>query len=115
MFYVCTCFAVEVRRRWEVRVSLRAHPVPRVPWLFMLPRDISLFIQGARTDAKIARLQRDEGTRAAFETVYTESADPGRRLAALSLSGAEIRQLIALLRLVSDHALVRRGGPPSGD
>jgi hypothetical protein len=76
MFYVCTCFAVEVRRRWEVRVSLRAHPVPRVPWLFMLPRDISLFIQGARTDAKIARLQRDEGTRAAFETVYTESADP---------------------------------------
>jgi hypothetical protein len=57
-------------------VSLRAHPVARVPWLFMLPRDISLFIQGARTDAKIARLQRDEGTRAAFETVYTESADP---------------------------------------
>jgi hypothetical protein len=37
---------------------------------------ISLFVQGARTDAKIARLQRDEGTRAAFETVYTESADP---------------------------------------
>jgi SAM-dependent methyltransferase len=57
-------------------MSLRAHPEPRVPWFFMLPRDISLFLQGARTDAKIARLQRDEGTSAAFETAYTESADP---------------------------------------
>jgi predicted TPR repeat methyltransferase len=57
-------------------MSRRAHPEPRVPWLFMLPRDIGLFIQGARTDAKITRLQQDESNSATFETVYTESADP---------------------------------------
>jgi SAM-dependent methyltransferase len=79
-------------------VSLRAHPVPRVPWLFMLPRDISLFIQGARTDAKIARLQRDEGTRAAFETVYTESADPWASASPrYRYQGLKYDKLIALL------------------
>ena len=79
-------------------VALRATPRPRAPWLFMRPRDISLFIQGARTDSKVARLQRDEGTRAAFETVYTESADPW---ASASLryryQGLKYDKLIALL------------------
>jgi SAM-dependent methyltransferase len=57
-------------------MSRRAHPELRLPWLFMLPCDIGLFIKSARTDARIARLQRDEGNCAAFEAAYTESADP---------------------------------------
>jgi predicted TPR repeat methyltransferase len=42
----------------------------------MLPHDIGLFLRSARTDARIARLRQDEGARAAFEAVYTESGDP---------------------------------------
>jgi SAM-dependent methyltransferase len=51
-------------------------PEARQPWLFMLPHDIGLFLKSARADARIARLSRIEGRRAAFEAVYTESADP---------------------------------------
>jgi hypothetical protein len=60
-------------------VSLRAHPVPRVPWLFMLPRDISLFIQGARTDAKIARLQRTRAPAPHLRRFIRNPPIPGRR------------------------------------
>ncbi|HEX4025801.1 MAG TPA: class I SAM-dependent methyltransferase [Steroidobacteraceae bacterium] len=49
---------------------------PRLPWLFMLPRDVGLFLKSARTDAKIARLQREKGAGAAFEAIYAESDDP---------------------------------------
>jgi 2-polyprenyl-3-methyl-5-hydroxy-6-metoxy-1,4-benzoquinol methylase len=57
-------------------VSHHPRPLPRLPWFFMLPRDIGLFVKSARTDARIARLHREKGAREAFEAVYTESADP---------------------------------------
>ena len=43
---------------------------------FILPRDLSLFLVGARTDAAIARTRAAYGARAAFETAYTCSPDP---------------------------------------
>lgn len=49
---------------------------PKLPWLFMLPRDIGLFWTSARTDAMITRLCRAEGARVAFEAAYARSADP---------------------------------------
>jgi predicted TPR repeat methyltransferase len=54
----------------------RARPKAWSPRLFMLPRDVGLFLQGARTDAQIARVQQDQGSRAAFEAAYADSADP---------------------------------------
>ncbi len=42
----------------------------------MLPADVGLFIKSARTDARIARLQRNVGSQAAFEAAYQESEDP---------------------------------------
>jgi len=43
---------------------------------FLRPQDLWLFIVGAQTDARVARLRKDLGDRAAFETVYRESEDP---------------------------------------
>jgi SAM-dependent methyltransferase len=48
----------------------------RLPWLFMLPRDIGLFLKSARTDAKVARLLRNKAAGDTFEAIYRESADP---------------------------------------
>jgi len=45
-------------------------------WLFMSPRDIGLFLQSARTDARIASLRKRVGARAAFEDAYAGGADP---------------------------------------
>ena len=43
---------------------------------FLLPRDFTLFLVGARTDAAIERTRRGSGARAAFEEAYTRSDDP---------------------------------------
>ena len=43
---------------------------------FILPRDFTLFLRGARTDAAIARTRATSGARAAFEEAYTRSGDP---------------------------------------
>jgi len=48
----------------------------RLPLLPMLPHDLVLFIKSARTDAKVERLRRDLGSRAAFDATYRESNDP---------------------------------------
>jgi SAM-dependent methyltransferase len=50
-------------------------PLP-AKWLFMLPRDIGLFLRSARTDAAIAHTRRLEGSRAAFEQAYSAGRDP---------------------------------------
>ena len=42
----------------------------------ILPRDFTLFLVGARTDAAIERTRAAHGARAAFEAAYTKSADP---------------------------------------
>jgi SAM-dependent methyltransferase len=42
----------------------------------MTPRDIGLFLQSARTDAKIKKLAGAGGQAAALEAVYAENADP---------------------------------------
>jgi SAM-dependent methyltransferase len=57
-------------------MSPRTNPRPRIPWLFMLPRDVGLFLKSAQTDAKLACLLRNNGAGDAFEAVYRESADP---------------------------------------
>ena len=57
-------------------VSRRKRGEQRLPWLAMLPGDIGLFLRSARTDAKIARSRRQDGTTAAFDTAYRESEDP---------------------------------------
>jgi len=43
---------------------------------FILPRDFTLFLIGARTDAAIEQTQAASGARVAFEEAYTRSADP---------------------------------------
>lgn len=43
--------------------------------MFMLPRDIGLFLRSARTDAAIAKLRLAVGSAAAFDSVYAEG-DP---------------------------------------
>ncbi len=43
---------------------------------FILPRDFTLFLLGARTDAAIERTRAALGARAAFEAAYTQSDDP---------------------------------------
>ncbi len=43
---------------------------------FILPRDFTLFLLGARTDNAIKRTQSAHGARAAFEEAYTLSDDP---------------------------------------
>jgi SAM-dependent methyltransferase len=58
------------------RGKRRARIAPRLPWLFMLPLDIGLFLSSARTDAVIARNRGGDGAKAAFEAAYTRSADP---------------------------------------
>ena len=52
-----------------------SHPV------FILPRDFSLFLISARTDAAIERTRARSGARAAFEEAYTRSSDPWRSAA----------------------------------
>ncbi len=42
----------------------------------ILPRDFTLFLVGARTDAAIERTRAAAGARAAFEAAYTRSDDP---------------------------------------
>jgi 2-polyprenyl-3-methyl-5-hydroxy-6-metoxy-1,4-benzoquinol methylase len=44
--------------------------------LFILPRDFTLFLIGAKTDAAIHRVRATFGARAAFEAAYTNSPDP---------------------------------------
>ncbi len=44
--------------------------------VFILPRDFTLFLKGARTDAAIKQTFAASGARAAFEAAYTESDDP---------------------------------------
>ena len=43
---------------------------------FILPRDFTLFLIGARTDAAIERTRAASDARVAFEEIYTRSADP---------------------------------------
>ena len=43
---------------------------------FILPRDFTLFLKSARTDAAIKRTHAASGARAAFEAAYTDSDDP---------------------------------------
>jgi len=43
---------------------------------FILPRDFTLFLIGARTDAAIERTRAASDARVAFEEAYTKSADP---------------------------------------
>ena len=42
----------------------------------MMPRDIALFLQSAKTDARIAEVRSTDGARAAFEAAYSEREDP---------------------------------------
>ena len=42
----------------------------------MVPRDIGLFLQSARTDQRIAAQRRTDGARAAFEAAYSDLGDP---------------------------------------
>jgi SAM-dependent methyltransferase len=79
-------------------MSRRKLAEPRLPWLAMLPRDIGLFLQSARTDAKIARMKRREGTTAAFETAYRESDDPWASASPrYRYQGLKYDRLVALL------------------
>ena len=48
----------------------------RLPWLFMLPGDVGLFLKGARTDARIEQIREQSGARAAFEAAYADTEDP---------------------------------------
>ena len=43
---------------------------------FILPRDFSLFLIGARTDAAIEKTRAAAGARVAFEEAYSKSTDP---------------------------------------
>ncbi len=64
----------------------------------MLPRDIGLFIKSARTDAKIARLNRTHGSRVAFEAAYRESDDPWASASPrYRYQGLKYDRLVALL------------------
>ena len=42
----------------------------------MMPQDIALFLQSAKTDARIAEVRSTDGARAAFEAAYSEREDP---------------------------------------
>ncbi len=60
-------------------------PGPKSAWralldhpALLLPRDFTLFLRGARTDAAIERVRLVAGARAAFEAAYTDSEDPWR-------------------------------------
>jgi SAM-dependent methyltransferase len=71
---------------------------PRLPWLAMMPRDIGLFLKSARTDAKIARMKREAGCHAAFETAYQESDDPWASASPhYRYQGLKYDRLVALL------------------
>lgn len=45
-------------------------------WLFMMPRDIGLFLRSAKTDQRISEVRATDGARAAFEAAYSERNDP---------------------------------------
>lgn len=45
-------------------------------WLFMMPRDIGLFLRSAKTDLRISEIRATDGARAAFEAAYSERDDP---------------------------------------
>ena len=49
--------------------------------MFILPRDVGLFLTSARTDAAIERTRARSGAQAAFEEAYTRSSDPWRSAA----------------------------------
>ena len=69
-----------------------AHPT------FILPRDFSLFLVSARTDAAIERTRARAGARAAFEEAYTRSGDPWRSAALrYRYQGLKYEQIMALL------------------
>jgi SAM-dependent methyltransferase len=79
-------------------ISDRDRTEPRLPWLAMLPRDIGLFIKSARTDAKVARIHREQGCQAAFETAYRESGDPWASASPrYRYQGLKYDRLVALL------------------
>lgn len=81
------------------RMTPRRRPgEARLPWFAMLPSDIGLFLTSARTDARIARLHRDEGSRAAFEAAYRESDDPWASASPrYRYQGLKYDRLVALL------------------
>jgi SAM-dependent methyltransferase len=69
-----------------------------LPWFAMLPRDIGLFVKSARTDARIARMRREAGSRAAFEAAYRESDDPWASASPqYRYQGLKYDRLVALL------------------
>ena len=66
--------------------------------VFILPRDFSLFLLGARTDNAIMRTQRTLGARAAFEEAYTRSDDPWASASPrYRYQRRKYRQMLALL------------------
>lgn len=62
--------AASLSRRASFLRRLLDHPA------LILPRDFTLFLVGARTDARIERTRATQGARAAFEAAYTASSDP---------------------------------------
>jgi SAM-dependent methyltransferase len=79
-------------------VSRQKRPARRLPWLAMLPTDIGLFLRSARTDARVARIRRREGSRAAFESAYRESDDPWSSAAPYyRYQGLKYEKLVGLL------------------
>jgi predicted TPR repeat methyltransferase len=64
----------------------------------MLPRDIGLFVQSAKTDARIARMRRTAGSQEAFEAVYRELDDPWASASPhYRYQGLKYDRLVALL------------------
>lgn len=72
--YVKICF--QVCRYFAQSFSFVSELIRKRRWLFMAPQDIGLFLQSARTDARIAGLRARIGARAAFEAAYAGGADP---------------------------------------
>ena len=65
---------------------------------FILPRDFTLFLRSARTDAAIASTRAASGSRAAFEEAYTRSSDPWASAAPrYRYQSLKYDQIIALL------------------
>ncbi|WP_428376817.1 class I SAM-dependent DNA methyltransferase [Lichenicoccus sp.] len=78
--------AISLRRR------IADHPA------FILPRDFTLFLRGARTDNAIKLARASMGARAAFEAAYTSSADPWSSAAPrYRYQSRKYDQIIALL------------------
>jgi SAM-dependent methyltransferase len=91
-------FPLRIFARLGKRLARRNPASTRIPWLAMLPRDVGLFVTSARTDAKIARVRRKEGCKAAFEAVYRERDDPWASASPrYRYQGLKYDRLVALL------------------